>query len=164
LGPVIDEAAWRRLTSRINEPGPGVEPLFVGHASSESGWYVPPAMFLVKDPGHPIARQELFGPILAVFRVAGFETALQAAVDSEYALTGGLYSRSPSHIEMARRRFRVGNLYINRETTGAMVDRQPFGGLRMSGGGTKAGGPGYLQYFVDPRVASENTMLKGFVP
>ena len=164
LGPVIDKAAWQRLTSLMRDPGSGVESLFLGNTVPDSGWYVPPAIFLVKDPGHPIARQELFGPILAVFRADNFEAALQTAVDSEYALTGGLYSRSPSRIDMARRHFRVGNLSINRETTGAMADRQPFGGLRMSGGGTKAGGPGYLLHFVDPRVASENTMRKGFVP
>ena len=89
-----------------------------------------------------MARRELFGPVLSVFRAESFAEALETANDSEYALTGGVYSRSPSHVELARRHFRVGNLYINRETTGAMVDRQPFGGLRMSGGGTKAGGPG----------------------
>ena len=163
LGPVIDETSWSRLRLVIKEPGAGIEPLFVGDTVPELGWFVPPTILLVRDGMNPIARQELFGPILAVFRAESFESALETAGDSEYALTGGLYSRSPSHIAAARQAFRVGNLYINRETTGAMVDRQPFGGFRMSGGGTKAGGPGYLLHFADPRVASENTMRRGFV-
>ncbi len=163
LGPVIDEPAWKRLTGVIRQPGSGVEPLFVGDRAPPQGWFVPPAIFLAQDRSHPVASQELFGPILAVLRAASFEEALDIACESEYALTGGLYSRSPSRIEMARRRFRVGNLYINREITGAMVDRQPFGGLGLSGGGTKAGGPGYLLRFVEPRVICENTMRKGFV-
>ncbi|MGO9308136.1 MAG: proline dehydrogenase family protein [Spirochaetia bacterium] len=164
LGPVIDEAAWRRLDALVRQPGNGVEPLFVGSAAPETGWYVPPAIFAVKDPDQPMARQELFGPLLSVFRAESFARALQMANDSQYALTGGVYSRSPSRIDMARRQFRVGNLYVNREITGAMADRQPFGGLRMSGGGTKAGGPGYLLHFAAPRVATENTMRKGFAP
>ncbi len=164
LGPVIDETSWKRLTALVGAPGPGVEPLFVGDSTPASGWFVPPAIFLVHDRSHLMARQELFGPILSVLRVESFDAALETALDSEYALTGGLYSRSPSHIELARRRFRVGNLYINRETTGAMADRQPFGGLLMSGAGTKAGGPGYLLNFVDPRTVTENTMRRGFVP
>ncbi len=163
LGPVIDESSWKRLSALLQQPGDGVELLYAGSAAPAAGWFVPPAIFLVHDRTHPVARQELFGPILAVLRAESFESALQMAGDSEYALTGGLYSRSPSRIAAARRAFRVGNLCINRETTGAMVERQPFGGLRMSGGGTKAGGPGYLVSFTDARVASENTMRRGFV-
>ena len=140
-----------------------MEPLYVGVSAPSTGWFVPPAIFLVRDREHPIARQELFGPVLAVFRAPSFESAMEMAVDSEYALTGGVYTRSPSHVALAQRRFRVGNLYINRETTGAIVGRQPFGGLRMSGGGTKAGGPGYLLHFVEPRVVCENTMRRGLV-
>ena len=86
------------------------------------------------------------------------------ALDSQFALTGGVYSRNPRHIEQARRSFRVGNLYINRKVTGAIVGRQPFGGLGMSGIGDKAGGPHYLLQFMEPRVISENTMRRGFAP
>jgi len=85
-------------------------------------------------------------------------------MDTPYALTAGLYSRSPARVEQARTALRVGNLYINRPITGAIVGRQPFGGARMSGGGTKAGGPDYLRAFVDPRHVSENTMRRGFTP
>ena len=104
-------------------------------------------------------------PKLAVLRAPSFDAALKLAVEgTPYALTGGLYSRTPSHIERAKREYRVGNLYINRSITGAIVGRQPFGGFGMSGGGTKAGGPDYLLQFVDPRTITENTLRRGFAP
>jgi RHH-type transcriptional regulator, proline utilization regulon repressor / proline dehydrogenase / delta 1-pyrroline-5-carboxylate dehydrogenase len=97
-------------------------------------------------------------------RAADFDQALQLAVATPFALTGAVFTRSPAHIEAARERFRVGNLYINRGSTGALVDRQPFGGFGHSGLGTKAGGPGYLQLFADPYCITENTMRHGFTP
>ncbi len=102
--------------------------------------------------------------MLSVFRARDFDEALDIALDSEFALTGGVYSRNPRNIEQARREFRVGNLYINRKITGAVVGRQPFGGLALSGVGDKAGGPDYLLQFLEPRVVSENTMRRGFAP
>ncbi len=102
--------------------------------------------------------------MLTVLRSDGFEQSLEIANGTSYALTGGLYSRSPDHIEQAKRRFRVGNLYINRKITGALVDRQPFGGFKMSGIGSKAGGPDYLLQFVLPRTITENTLRRGFAP
>jgi RHH-type proline utilization regulon transcriptional repressor/proline dehydrogenase/delta 1-pyrroline-5-carboxylate dehydrogenase len=93
-----------------------------------------------------------------------FDHALEIATSSSFALTGGLFSRSPAHIEKARREFRVGNLYINRGITGAVVERQPFGGLKLSGIGSKAGGPDYLLQFLEPRTITENTLRHGFVP
>lgn len=90
--------------------------------------------------------------------------AIQIANSTEYALTGGLYSRSPAHIERVKREFEVGNLYINRGITGAMVDRHPFGGFKMSGVGSKTGGPDYLLQFMEPRVITENTLRRGFAP
>ncbi|HET8578756.1 MAG TPA: bifunctional proline dehydrogenase/L-glutamate gamma-semialdehyde dehydrogenase, partial [Methylomirabilota bacterium] len=163
LGPVIDEEAYRRLMEIVRNPGPGAQPLFVG-AAMDGGYFVPPAVFLVSDPSHRLMQQELFGPILAVHRVASFAEALEKAVAVEFALTGAVYSRSPEHLEQARRKFRVGNLYLNHGSTGARVGRQPFGGFAMSGIGTKAGGPGYLPWFADPRVVTENTMRRGFTP
>jgi RHH-type proline utilization regulon transcriptional repressor/proline dehydrogenase/delta 1-pyrroline-5-carboxylate dehydrogenase len=97
-------------------------------------------------------------------RAHDFDEALAIANDSSYALTGGVFSRSPAHIERARKEFRVGNLYINRAITGAVVERQPFGGLKLSGIGSKAGGPDYLLQFLEPRTVSENTLRHGFVP
>jgi RHH-type proline utilization regulon transcriptional repressor/proline dehydrogenase/delta 1-pyrroline-5-carboxylate dehydrogenase len=148
----------------IENPGDGAEPLYVAGSVPESGFFVPPAIFLTNDPRHRLMQEELFGPVLAIHRAASFEEALEIAGDTEYALTAGLYSRSPSHIAEARRLLRVGNLYINRGITGAMVGRQPFGGFQMSGGGTKAGGPGYLLQFAQPRSICENTERRGFVP
>jgi RHH-type proline utilization regulon transcriptional repressor/proline dehydrogenase/delta 1-pyrroline-5-carboxylate dehydrogenase len=112
----------------------------------------------------PLAREEVFGPVLSVFHVDTFDEALDLALDSEYALTGGVYSRNPRNLERARQAFRTGNLYINRKTTGAVVGRHPFGGLRLSGAGDKAGSPDYLLQFLDARTVSENTMRRGFAP
>jgi len=115
-------------------------------------------------PEHRLAREEVFGPILAVLRASDFNEAIALANDSAYALTGAVYSRSPRHLEQARKEFRVGNLYLNRNSTGAMVGRQPFGGAAMSGVGSKSGGPDYLLQFMIPRVVTENTMRRGFTP
>ena len=99
-----------------------------------------------------------------MIKARDFDEALELANRSSYGLTGGLFSRSPAHIEKARREFIVGNLYINRGITGAIVERQPFGGLKLSGIGSKAGGPDYLLQFLEPRTISENTLRHGFVP
>src|SRR5690606_26781315 len=104
------------------------------------------------------------GPVLAIMHASTFEEALKLANASPYKLTGGVYSRKPTHIEVAKQEFRVGNLYINRGSTGALVARQPFGGFGMSGVGSKAGGPDYLLQFVEPRAICENTLRRGFAP
>ena len=163
LGPVIDQEAYERLHKVIASPGEGATPLYIGEGRA-GGYFVPPALFRVEDPAHPLMQEELFGPIVALMQVPSFEAALDVAVSTEFALTGAVYSRLPSHLEAARQRFRVGNLYLNRGCTGAMVHRQPFGGFGMSGMGSKAGGPGYLLHFADPRCVSENTMRRGFTP
>ena len=110
------------------------------------------------------SQEEIFGPVLSVIKARDLEHALEIANGTKYALTGGFFSRSPRNIDAVRRRFRVGNLYINRKSTGALVDRQPFGGFKLSGIGSKAGGPDYLLQFVLPRVITENTMRRGFAP
>ncbi len=102
--------------------------------------------------------------MLAVLNAANLDEALRIANGTPYALTGGLYSRSPGNIERVKREFRVGNLYINRKITGALVGRQPFGGFRLSGMGTQAGGADYLLHFLLPRTITENTMRRGFAP
>ncbi|MCH7897469.1 MAG: aldehyde dehydrogenase family protein, partial [candidate division NC10 bacterium] len=128
------------------------------------GYFLGPTVFAGVSPSASIAQEEIFGPVLAVFRAKDFEEALEIANGTEYALTGGLYSRSPAHIQRAKEAFRVGNLYINRKITGALVGRQPFGGFRMSGIGSKAGGPDYLLQFMEPRTITENTLRRGFAP
>jgi RHH-type proline utilization regulon transcriptional repressor/proline dehydrogenase/delta 1-pyrroline-5-carboxylate dehydrogenase len=116
------------------------------------------------QPHHRLANEEVFGPVLAVIRVRDFNEALHVANSTSYKLTGGVFSRKPSHLERARQEFRVGNLYLNRGITGALVGRQPFGGFGLSGVGSKAGGADYLLQFVEPRVCTENTMRRGFAP
>jgi RHH-type proline utilization regulon transcriptional repressor/proline dehydrogenase/delta 1-pyrroline-5-carboxylate dehydrogenase len=163
LPPVIDEASFTKLSKIIQQPGDGARVIHRGEASAD-GWFVPATILEVDDPKHPLMQQELFGPILAVFVARDFTHALSVANETPFALTGAVYSRSPHHLALAREKFRVGTLYLNRGCTGAMVDRQPFGGFRMSGAGTKSGGPGYLLNFAEMRVTSENTMRRGFTP
>jgi RHH-type proline utilization regulon transcriptional repressor/proline dehydrogenase/delta 1-pyrroline-5-carboxylate dehydrogenase len=128
------------------------------------GWYVGPAVFAGIRPEHRLAQEEIFGPVLAVMKARDFDEALRLANSTSYALTGGVYSRSPVNLQKARERFEVGNLYINRSITGALVGRQPFGGYRLSGVGSKAGGEDYLAQFMVARVISENTLRRGFAP
>ena len=166
VGPVIDDEAQARILRTI-EQGKGQGRLVyssdVGPLAQE-GCFVGPHVFADVAPSAPLASEEIFGPVLTVLRSDGFEQSLEIANGTSYALTGGLYSRSPDHIEQAKRRFRVGNLYVNRKITGALVDRQPFGGFKMSGIGSKAGGPDYLLQFVQPRTITENTLRRGFAP
>jgi len=126
--------------------------------------YVGPHVFSGIQPEHRLANEEIFGPVLSVLRARDFEQALAWANATPYKLTGGVFSRKPSHLELARREFRVGNLYLNRGITGALVGRQPFGGFGLSGTGTQAGGPQYLLHFVEPRSICENTLRHGFAP
>ncbi len=128
------------------------------------GFFVGPTIVADLSARSRVAQEEIFGPVLAVLKAADLDDALRIADATPYALTGGLYSRSPANIERVKREFRVGNLYINRGITGALVDRQPFGGFKLSGIGTKAGGPDYLHEFLLTRCITENTMRRGFAP
>jgi RHH-type proline utilization regulon transcriptional repressor/proline dehydrogenase/delta 1-pyrroline-5-carboxylate dehydrogenase len=129
----------------------------------EGGYYAPPTLVSELPSDHELLRTEVFAPLLAVERVRSVAEACDRVDASPFALTGGLFSRNPDVVEEVVRRSPVGNLYVNRAITGAMVARQPFGGNRLSGTGTKAGGPGYLLQFVEPRVVTENTMRHGLV-
>ncbi len=129
----------------------------------ETGWYCSPVLAADLPPDSAVLREEIFGPLLAVSEVESVEAALAAVRTLPFALTGGLFSRNPAVVEEVTRTTPVGNLYVNRGITGAMVGRQPFGGNRLSGTGTKAGGPDYLLQFVDPHVVTENTMRHGLV-
>jgi RHH-type transcriptional regulator, proline utilization regulon repressor / proline dehydrogenase / delta 1-pyrroline-5-carboxylate dehydrogenase len=163
VGPVIDKESQERILKTISEAEKASKVGFKGSAP-ESGFFIPPTIFLDVDDKSSLWREEVFGPVVAVRNVATLDNAIQEATASEYALTGGLFSRSPSSIEKAKRKFKVGNLYINRACTGAMVCRQPFGGFKMSGVGSKAGGRDYLLQFMEPRTITENTMRRGFTP
>jgi RHH-type proline utilization regulon transcriptional repressor/proline dehydrogenase/delta 1-pyrroline-5-carboxylate dehydrogenase len=168
VGPVIDAEAQAKIQSYIAKAkaeGCTVElELECPPVASCPRAFVGPTIFSGVKPAHTIAREEIFGPVLAIMHVATFADALKIANDSPYKLTGGVFSRRPSHLEMAKRQFRVGNLYLNRGITGALVARQPFGGFGMSGVGSKAGGRDYLLQFVEPRASCENTMRRGFAP
>ena len=163
LGPVIDGDAKRRILEYIRL-GKKTAKCVLEMDAPTPEFFVGPAIFSEVDPASRIAQEEIFGPVLSVLRARNFDHALEIANDSAFALTGGVFSRSPAHIEKAREEFRVGNLYINRGITGAVVERQPFGGLKLSGIGSKAGGPDYLLQFLEPRTISENTLRHGFVP
>lgn len=163
VGPVIDARAKRRILEYI-EIGRREGRLLVDRSTEGPGHTVGPVVIADIEPMHRLAQEEIFGPVLAVMRASSFEHALHLANGTAYALTGGLYSRSPRHIERARHQFDVGNLYINRAITGALVGRQPFGGHRLSGVGAKAGGEDYVKQFLVARVVSEQTLRRGFVP
>ncbi len=163
VGPVIDATAQSRIREYI-ETGKQQSTLALEMESPDNGYFVGPTVFSNVSPTDTIAQEEIFGPVVAIIRVKDFDEALQVANGTDYALTGGLYSRSPEHIERAQNEFEVGNLYINRTITGAIVARQPFGGFKLSGVGSKAGGPDYLLQFLEPRHISENIQRQGFAP
>jgi RHH-type proline utilization regulon transcriptional repressor/proline dehydrogenase/delta 1-pyrroline-5-carboxylate dehydrogenase len=163
MGPVVDAAAKKSILGYI-ESGKREGKALVQVPVPETGHYVPPTVFADLPPESKILSEEIFGPVLAVVKAKDLDEAIAIANSSIYALTGGLFSRSPASIGKVAREFAVGNLYINRGITGALVGRQPFGGFRMSGVGSKAGGPDYLQQFLEPRVVTENTMRRGFTP
>ncbi|OKH19811.1 hypothetical protein NIES208_01425 [[Limnothrix rosea] IAM M-220] len=163
MGPVIDGSAQAKIKDYILK---GKEQSTVAFETEvpDNGFYVSPTIFTGVKADHAIAQEEIFGPVLAVIKVSSFDEALEVANGTDYALTGGIYSRTPLSIERATEEFEVGNLYINRGITGAIVSRQPFGGFKMSGVGSKAGGPDYLLQFLEPRHVTENVQRQGFAP
>lgn len=166
VGPLIDADAQRRVLDFI-EKGKGEAKLAYAADVTDlarEGYFVGPHIFADVAPTALIAQEEIFGPVLAVLRARDLDHALEIANGTKYALTGGVYSRSPENIARVKREFRVGNLYVNRKITGALVDRQPFGGFKLSGIGSKAGGPDYLLQFLQPRAITENTLRRGFAP
>jgi RHH-type proline utilization regulon transcriptional repressor/proline dehydrogenase/delta 1-pyrroline-5-carboxylate dehydrogenase len=163
VGPLIDESAKHRVEEYVRL-GRMEGNCVLQMEAPRDGFFVGPVIFSDIHPRSRIAQEEIFGPVLSVMKARDFDHALAIANDSLFALTGGVFSRSPAHIEQARREFRVGNLYINRGITGAVVGRQPFGGLKLSGIGSKAGGPDYLLQFLEPRTISENILRHGFMP
>jgi RHH-type proline utilization regulon transcriptional repressor/proline dehydrogenase/delta 1-pyrroline-5-carboxylate dehydrogenase len=163
MGPVVDQAAQQKILEYI-EIGKKEGDLLLSRAVPDQGYYVPLTIFSDIKSEHRLAQEEIFGPVLSIIKAKTFDEAIEVANSTKFALTGGVFSRSPKHLEQARREFRVGNLYLNRGITGALVERQPFGGFKMSGVGSKAGGPDYLLQFMDPRSVTENTMRRGFAP
>src|SRR5215468_7732227 len=164
VGPVIDEAAYRRILDYIEIGKNEATLAYQAKDLPPHGYFIPPTIFTDVKPHMRIAREEIFGPVLSVLKVRNLDEALEVANGTDYALTGGFFSRSPDNIERIKARLEAGNVYINRSCTGAIVGRHPFGGFKMSGSGTKAGGEDYLLHFLVPRVVTENTSRHGFAP
>lgn len=167
VGPVIDQEAKDRIEQEIQTAITEMQTVLVAKDVSDlvkKGHFVGPHVFKDVLPTSRLAQEEIFGPVLAVIRAKDFGEALSIANNTRYALTGAVFSRSPENLKRARMEFQVGNLYLNRNCTGALVYRQPFGGYKMSGIGSKAGGPDYLLQFLIPVCITENTLRRGFTP
>ena len=166
LGPVIDEESQKRINDYI-ALGTEEHRVIVSidiKALAKEGYFVAPHVFADVPPESRLAQQEIFGPVLCIIPANDFDEAVDIANQSHYALTAGVYSRSPKNLEIARQELQAGNLYFNRPITGALVQRQPFGGFKMSGVGSKAGGRDYLLQFLIPVNVTENTLRRGFAP
>jgi RHH-type proline utilization regulon transcriptional repressor/proline dehydrogenase/delta 1-pyrroline-5-carboxylate dehydrogenase len=163
VGPVIDAASQERVREYVAQGAAAATRVASAGGLPADGFYVAPTLLAGLDDEHPVIQEEIFGPVLALQPVASIEEACAKVDASRFALTGGLFSRSPHTVELVAQRTPVGNLYVNREITGAMVGRQPFGGGRLSGTGPKAGGPDYLLQFVEARTVTENTVRHGLV-
>ena len=164
VGPVIDESAYRRILDYIEIGKSEATLAYQAKEVPPHGYFVPPTIFTEVKPDMRIAREEIFGPVLSILKARDLDEALEVANGTDYALTGGFFSRSPANIERVKAQLEAGNVYINRSCTGAIVGRHPFGGFKMSGGGTKAGGEDYLLHFLLPRVVTENITRHGLAP
>lgn len=162
-GPVVDQEAKERILAIISKNSERFKVLYSGEVPN-TGHFVPPTLFADVDPSSELAQEEIFGPVCAIIRAKDLDHAIEIANGVKYALTGGIFSRSPANIEKAKVALECGNLYINRGITGALVGRHPFGGYKLSGLGSKTGGPDYLPQHMEPRVVTENTMRRGFAP
>ncbi len=166
VGPLVDEESRTRVHGFIalgRETAREVLSVDIG-ALAEEGFYVGPQIFADVAPDSRLAQEEIFGPLLVVMRAGNLGEAFAIFNGTDYALSGGIFSRSPANLQRAKGELMVGNLYLNRGITGALPGRQPFGGFKMSGIGTQSGGPDYLLQFVLPRTITENTMRRGFAP
>src|SRR5438309_933075 len=164
VGPVIDGIAYKRILEYIDIGKNESRLAFQRADVPRKGFFIPPTIFTNVSPKTRIACEEILGPVLSVIRARDLDEAFAIANGTEFALTAGFFSRSPANIERAKAEIVAGNVYINRSCTGAVVGRHPFGGFKMSGGGTKAGGVDYLLQFVVPRVVTENITRHGFAP
>src|SRR5512133_1403306 len=164
VGPVIDETAYHRIQEIIERGKTEATLAFQATNIPDKGYFIPPTIFTDVKPEMTLSQCEIFGPVLSVLKARDLDDAIRIANDTDYALTAGFFSRSPANIERVKAELVAGNVYVNRSCTGAVVGRHPFGGFKMSGGGTKAGGSDYLLNFLVPRVVTENIMRHGFAP
>jgi 1-pyrroline-5-carboxylate dehydrogenase len=158
MGAVIDEKAFRKIGEYI-EIGKTEGRLVLGGDVAEptesGGYFIPPTIFADVAPNARLAQEEIFGPVLVFHRAPDWQTALEWANDTEFGLTGAFYSKQRERLDYARDEFHVGNLYLNRKCTGALVGVHPFGGFNMSGTDSKAGGPDYLLLFTQAKSVAE---------
>jgi 1-pyrroline-5-carboxylate dehydrogenase len=155
LGAVIDDKAFEKIRSYIEIGGQEGRIALGGEVREGEGYFIPPTIIEGVDPQARLAQEEVFGPVLAVIRARDYDHALEIANNTEFGLTGGVFSRSRERLQRARQDFHVGNLYFNRKITGALVGVQPFGGFNMSGTDSKAGGPDYLLLFTQAKTVTE---------
>jgi 1-pyrroline-5-carboxylate dehydrogenase len=155
MGPVINESAYNSILEYIKIGKSEGNCVCGGEPAPGNGWFIRPTVIVDIERQHRIYQEEIFGPVLAVTRARNFEHAIELANDSEYGLTGAVYTKNKKKIERAKREVFVGNLYINRKCTGALVGIQPFGGFNMSGTDSKAGGPDYLMLFTQAKALTE---------
>ena len=156
MSAVINQKAFKTINDYIEKgQAEGGRLLAGGGADGEQGFFIEPTVIADVEPGATIEQEEIFGPVLAVIRAQDFDDALRIANDTQFGLTGAVYTRDEAKLERARREFHVGNLYFNRKCTGALVGVHPFGGFNMSGTDSKAGGRDYLALFLQAKVVSE---------
>lgn len=160
MGPVISESAYNSIMEYIKIGKSEGRLVCGGEPAGDDGWFIRPTVIAVDSPRARIFQEEIFGPVLAVIRARNYDHAIELANDSEYGLTGAVYTKNRKKIEKAKREFFVGNLYINRKCTGALVGVHPFGGFNMSGTDSKAGGPDYLMLFTQAKAISEFVGMK----
>ncbi|MGD9605305.1 MAG: L-glutamate gamma-semialdehyde dehydrogenase [Bacilli bacterium] len=155
VGPVIDDAAYKRITGYIEIGKQEGKIIAGGTGTNEKGWFINPTVVCDVEPTSKVMQEEIFGPYLSVCKADDFEHGLSIVNNTEYGLTGAVFSNNREHLEKARQEFHVGNLYINRKCTGAIVGYQPFGGFNLSGTDSKAGGPDYLILHMQGKSISE---------
>ncbi|GIV96864.1 MAG: L-glutamate gamma-semialdehyde dehydrogenase [Herpetosiphonaceae bacterium] len=158
MGAVIDDKAFKKITEYIEIGKQEGRLVLGGEVQNNGGYFIPPTIIADVDPNARIAQEEIFGPVLAFIKARDFDHALEIANGTQYGLTGAVYSRSRERLERAREEFHVGNLYLNRKCTGALVGVQPFGGFNMSGTDSKAGGPDYLLLFTQAKSIAERLL------
>jgi 1-pyrroline-5-carboxylate dehydrogenase len=155
MGPVIDQASYDKIMGYIEIGKTEGKLLVGGNGDDSTGYFIEPTVFIDTDPKSRIMQEEIFGPVLGICKVKSFEEAIEVANNTEYGLTGAVITNNQEHIELSKRNFHVGNLYFNRNCTGAIVGYNPFGGFKMSGTDSKAGGPDYLALHMLAKTISE---------
>ena len=166
MGAVIDNKAFEKITDYIRIGSKEGKVVLGGapEGDGSDGYFIPPTIIDDVKPESRVSQEEIFGPVLALIKAKDYDDALRIANNTEFGLTGGVYSRDRERLERARHEFHVGNLYFNRKITGALVGVHPFGGFNMSGTDSKAGGPDYLLLFTQAKSIAEKVGMADTPP